>query len=359
MSSSDPYTRVYEPHEQRAVAVIVLAGFLSLTLPLILLLTVTLRTQHRYTHSVAYYISLLTANMLQGISSVMNLKWVSQGVVVPGNFCSAQGGIKQAGNIGTAIWSFVIAIHIFDILILRHEETRTGLIATLSLGWSLIGVFVLIGPAALQTVDKGPYFGVSGFWCWITEEYPLPRFYLEYFLEFLSAGLGFLLYTTILLRVRGNIYSFDGKLQFRYLPRGESWKLSLGRDMIDASMLRVSTHMVWYPVAYTFLLLPIAISRLSSFSGHNVPDWAIIFSGAVFNLSGLVNSILLLIIRRLLPDADTLPDFSTPRKEVNPTSSEGMNGVTPYILTLHENGEIKVGGSNSRRNEDSKLRVVP
>lgn len=34
----------------------------------------------------------------------MNAKWIVYGVVEAGSFCTAQGSIKQAGNVGTAFW---------------------------------------------------------------------------------------------------------------------------------------------------------------------------------------------------------------------------------------------------------------
>jgi hypothetical protein len=38
-----------------------------------------------------YFLSLLIANMLQGVGTVMNLKWVHLGGVLSGYFCTAQG----------------------------------------------------------------------------------------------------------------------------------------------------------------------------------------------------------------------------------------------------------------------------
>jgi len=93
----------------------------------------------------------------------------------------AVGGIKQAGNIGTALWSFMIAVHLFNLLFLRWKSTSIGLFITLIVGWDAIAVIIFIGAGVIQTSAKGPYFGVSGFWCWITHNYPREQFFLEYF----------------------------------------------------------------------------------------------------------------------------------------------------------------------------------
>jgi hypothetical protein len=72
------------------------------------------------THINGYFNALLLANALQAIGTVMNLKWAADGGVTAGGLCTAQGpytadsrdpgsellpgGIKQAGNIATALW---------------------------------------------------------------------------------------------------------------------------------------------------------------------------------------------------------------------------------------------------------------
>lgn len=71
--------------------------------------------------------------------------------------------------------------------------------------------------------------------------------------EFLSAGLSFILYSFILLRVRGNLVSNDGKWSLRFVPSGDSWQLSFARDLVDSSMLRVTQIMVWYVIVSLFL----------------------------------------------------------------------------------------------------------
>ena len=52
-------------------------------------------------------------------------------------------------------------------------------------------------------------------------------------------------YNSVGVRVRGNLVIVDSRWHLQFVPRGESWRLQIGRDIIDASMLRVATHMVW------------------------------------------------------------------------------------------------------------------
>jgi len=313
---------------------LVVAGGLSGFAVWIAFLGVTIRTpNYQNTHVIAYFICLLLANALQAIGSIMNVKWVAERVVEAGTFCSVQGGIKQAGNVGMALWSFMIAMHIFNLLFLRWKSTELGKWLTIGIGWFSVAFIVSIGPLAIQKESIGPYFGPSGYWCWITHLYPQEQTYLEYFFEFLSAGISILLYTGILLRVRGNIIRVKEQWKLRWVAREESWQLAISRDVIDTSMLRVARRMVWYPVAYSIMLIPVSLARLISFGGHNVPFWATILADTIFNLQGFANVIIFFFLRRFVPDTASLPDFSTPRQEVDVRGSTVVHGgITPFIL---------------------------
>ena len=51
-----------------------------------------------------YFVSLLVANLLQAAGAMINAKWIADRAVEAGTLCSVQGGLKQAGNVGTALW---------------------------------------------------------------------------------------------------------------------------------------------------------------------------------------------------------------------------------------------------------------
>lgn len=56
------------------------------------------------TQIMPFLMSLLAANLLQAAGGAFNLKWVVYRAVEEGAVCSIQGAIKQAGNVGTAVW---------------------------------------------------------------------------------------------------------------------------------------------------------------------------------------------------------------------------------------------------------------
>jgi len=120
--------RVYDAFERTGVTWISSAGLVSLFAIFILLVAAKPKNAYPRTHVIAYYFSLLAANAVQSSGTVMNLRWVLKGQIDAGTFCSLQGacarlgtpptnqprshgtvlcysgGIKQAGNVATAIW---------------------------------------------------------------------------------------------------------------------------------------------------------------------------------------------------------------------------------------------------------------
>ncbi|KAL1738263.1 hypothetical protein HDZ31DRAFT_70195 [Schizophyllum fasciatum] len=247
VSLRDVVQESYYTHQERdGVVCIAVCAIASVVSIFYAALTRKLRPEnYRNTHVFAYLTSLLLANMLQSLGTAMNLRWVGRGGLIYGSYCSMQGGVKQAGNIATALWSFMIAMHLFNLLFLRVGSTRLGLFLTLSIGWLVVVIFVILGPAAIETAEKGPYFGISGAWCWITAQYRLEQIMMEYFFEFVSAAMGFLLYIAVLLRVRGNIIHSHGKFRVRTVPSGQGWQLAIGRDFLSSAMFAIAKNMVW------------------------------------------------------------------------------------------------------------------
>jgi len=325
---------IYGASETAGIASLVIAGGIS-GFAVLITFTVMFRRFPKYhnTHIVPYFISLLIANVIQALATALGARWLVTGAVEAGHYCSLQGGLKNAGNVAMAVWSFVMAAHVFILLFLRRGTRHVTCVVVLVAGWSFVGLIIGIG-FAVQRQAKGSYFGPSGYWCWITDEYPEEQIFCEYFIEFMSAGLSFFLYSAILLRVRGNLIVVGGKWCLRFVPRGERWQLAISRDTTDSSMMHVAARMVWHPVAYSMLLLPVTIARFIVFGGHQVPFWATVLADFIFNLQGVVNVILLVSTRHLIPDTATLPIF-TPRRQIDPSTSEAY-GITPFTLVESE-----------------------
>ncbi|KAJ6495634.1 hypothetical protein C8R47DRAFT_366042 [Mycena vitilis] len=264
------------------------------------------------THVAAYFISLLLSDLMQAIGSILNVRWIRDMAVVVGDVCVYTGVLKQTADVATAFWTLVIAIHTFCLLFLELKSSRFTLLTTMIAGWSFIATIIIAGPAALDTSHHGPFYGISGYWCWISPRYTTSHITLDYMFMFIAAAFSFVLYTLIFLRMRGNIVVERRRVSFRRAGLS-TWR---GKQFQNQA-LTIARQMLLYPVAYTIIILPIAASRFSSFAGHDVPFEVTMFSDAVFLLSGFVNVTLFTATRRILP-----PDsFKIPKWAISSPSS--------------------------------------
>ena len=158
--------------------------------------------------------------------------------------------------------------------------------------------------------EIGPYFGISGYWCWITAAYPMARLTNSYLIMFISAGASIILYSLVFFRLRGNITVSAGyKIYFHRRPKVRVGRTRDGMyivtddQRIESHLTRVAKHMLWYPVAYTIIILPMACARLSSFNGTSVPFPVTIFANGIFLLHGFFNTVLFCTTRNILPES--------------------------------------------------------
>ena len=54
-----------------------------------------------------YMLSLFTFDLIQAVGTVLDVKWVNEGMVYTGTYCTAQGTIQQLGETGVAIATLV------------------------------------------------------------------------------------------------------------------------------------------------------------------------------------------------------------------------------------------------------------
>ncbi|KAJ7690659.1 hypothetical protein B0H17DRAFT_1201502 [Mycena rosella] len=320
----------YTSEEAQGVTVLVVISCISLIAVVGLLLAISLSAfntrssidQHIFvrTHVAAYFVSLILSDLIQALGSILNARWIHDMAVVVGDVCVLQGVLKQAADVATAFWTLVIAIHTFCLLFLELKPSRFVLWTTLIAGWSGIATIVIAGPAALDTTHRGSFYGISGYWCWISPQYVHSRITLDYMFMFIAATFSFILYTAIFLRMRGNIVITARRVSIR-LTGASAWR---GKQF-ENQALAIAKQMLLYPVAYTLLILPITASRFSSFAGHDVPFAALnwqLSSAAVFLLSGIVNVALFAATRRILPaDSLKIPKWSISRPQPVPEYS--------------------------------------
>ncbi|KAF5345271.1 hypothetical protein D9758_008498 [Tetrapyrgos nigripes] len=282
----------YPSSEASGITAVVVVSFISLLAVVSLLAVISISALNTRTsldhhlfvrmHVATYFISLLVGNLLQAVGSIINVTWVASKAV------KDPGVVKHVADLSMAIWTFAIAMHTFCLLVLGLKIQRVTMIATVVSGWSGTFALVIIGPAVLGT--KGPYFGISGRWCWITEQYPAERITQVFMAAFLSLSL----YLLILLHFRGVPVLSGLRAYFR--------ETSIGGDYeFERKGMDIAKKMLLYPVAYGIIVFPIAVTRFSEWAGAKPTFAAIIFSSVLFQMSGIINVCLFLTIGRVLP----------------------------------------------------------
>jgi len=158
-----------------------------------------------------------------------------------------------------------------------------------------------------------------------------------------SAAFSFILYSLAFFRLRGNISVAGNKISFHRRPevrcrrKSDETNTKTDGQRIELYLTTVAKHMLWYPVVYTILVLPVAISRLSTFSGVSVPFSITIFTASVFMLHGFLNTVLFCTTRTILPGSWRLR-FGLGGRDVSHSNRTNANppftGTGPASATL-------------------------
>ncbi|KAK0212587.1 hypothetical protein DFS33DRAFT_45090 [Desarmillaria ectypa] len=269
------------------------------------------------THVAAYFICLLVSDLIQvfGRSCWTNLY----------HSRSAKANSRRFNGILDTI-----AVQTFFLLVLDLHMRQFILWMTLVAGWSGILAIVLAGPATLNVHERGPYYGITGYWCWITDAYPSERVTLDYIFMLIAALGSLLLYTFIFLRLRGHI-EMNGwtpnRFRLRPVKRVGDWRMTDS----DNEATKIAKRMVLYPIAYIIMVLPITVTRFMTFAGQTVTLEATIFSATLFLLSSTVNVVLFAMTRRILPAPSMRKkNFTISLPRVLQPSAGGVSDPDPY-----------------------------
>ncbi|KIJ99521.1 hypothetical protein K443DRAFT_102086 [Laccaria amethystina LaAM-08-1] len=233
-------------------------------------------------------LSLFFGDLLQAIGSVMDLKWVGSGHLEVGQFCSAQGILKQLGEVGVALSTLAIALYTFiGIWRGRTIESNRVTVAIIGIIWFSIGLLTLLGYVLNNRPGEG-FERPTPYWCWIGEPFFMWRLFGEYLWLWITLLVSIVAYFRLFLWSRGNI-------------------------IFDDVFRRNSLIMLLYPSIYGLITLPLSVVRWTGFVQeqrglvNTVPSAATFAVMAIFSLSGACNTILLLTTR---PDAGLFSKFN-------------------------------------------------
>ncbi|KAN0127157.1 hypothetical protein V8E53_015027 [Lactarius tabidus] len=230
-----------------------------------------------------YMLSLFVYDILQAVGGILNIRWAHDGIVTTGPYCTAQGIIKQIGELGVALITLILTIHTFTTALWRvGAEARYFAFSIVA----LTCLFVVLWVGIANGIHKD-FETPTPYWCWIGPKYNGERVSGEYFWMWTALFATVVMYVPVHLWMKGRLSVDD-----------EKWyKLRLERSDVEYSERHATLGILFYPLAYSLEVIPLSVSRWLLFSHKNVPSAATFFGIIMFNLSGAINVLLFLIVR--------------------------------------------------------------
>ncbi|KAG8755723.1 hypothetical protein FRC14_003716 [Serendipita sp. 396] len=171
-------------------------------------------------HLGAFVVCLLLSDLIQGISGIFQLVWAAKGRVEAGPLCTAQAVMILFGDNGTAFWNAVIGIHTFWTVVLGKRMSTVAVAFIIASGWTLGVILAVVGPLAIQSEERGPFYSIAGGWCFVTSYYKDERIYLHYVPMLISAFIITVLYLLVALVLFGILVVDGAKWRLRAPPQG-------------------------------------------------------------------------------------------------------------------------------------------
>lgn len=241
-----------------------------------------------------FVLMLFFFDIIMALGRVTSIKWVQEGKVYQGSYCTAQGIIQQIGETGSAMVTSVIAIYTFAVVMWGTFQRQLH-VAYLVIVFIVVFLAIFIGvTVGTQTHGTQNYMTPAGFWCWIGNgsRYNAERYAGEYAWMWIALSISVITYVPLFLVARGTL---------RVNPN-HWWKFKLygqGDARLEGQRRR-AIGMIAYPVVYFILVIPTSVVRWVSGFGSatkTLPSAATLASECIFSLSGLANVIIYLFTR--------------------------------------------------------------
>lgn len=229
----------------------------------------------------------------------MNLKWMIDGNIHPGGFCTTQGLIKQLADVGTALSAGNVAIYTFSTLIFGLKPNASLFRAALIVAG--IWIAIILNVAINIGINGASHFyGPTGAWCWITKEFPVQRTAADFLWMWISAFSSVLGYVAVFL-VLGGFVKVKG-WRVRRTPRQEYPSIPPSHTL--------AYKMLAYPIIYIITVLPLAAARYNDFAKGDTPFSVVILADGFYLSSGFLNVLLYRYTRPYLLPLDSVNDQS-------------------------------------------------
>ncbi|KAG2756619.1 hypothetical protein P692DRAFT_20868286 [Suillus brevipes Sb2] len=228
-----------------------------------------------------YAASLVLSNVFLTAAGLVEFVWIKQSGIYQGSMCTFQAVLVQIGNWSTCFFSVAIGIHTCNSLVFRLYQISYLSIVVIAFGWIMSLVI------ALAPVSQAGVYGPVTVSCGVTAAYPSKTFGLEAFPVILVSVLSVLIYSLIFFVLRGVLH-VKGGIKFNFKAQGR-WCAVTDSEEYHRFIVAIAKTMLWYPIAFASLLLPIAVANMARVSGRAVPFGADVFAHVCCSMLGLVD----------------------------------------------------------------------
>ncbi|KAH8914720.1 hypothetical protein BT69DRAFT_1342378 [Atractiella rhizophila] len=280
---------------------------------------VQLRTKFLRTQFGLLFMNLLLADLIQSIGFALNFHWVAQVGYIDetDSTCQTQAVAIEVGDVASALFALAISAHTACILAFRYKPPKWSVWVVIASIWALVITLTVIGPEALERSKDGQFYGNAGAWCWIAPAYQDERLYLHYLFVFISMFGSFTLYTLCGLALK-QIWPFNRELAIIQRPPSVSGTQSSGssgnqrgsrqdtvqmRDLPSFARLeKMARTMIFYPIVFSSLVLPLSVYRLAVMNGHKWSLKALCAAGFLYTTCGVADVIIFSLTSQTAPE---------------------------------------------------------
>ncbi|PHH90787.1 hypothetical protein CDD83_2636 [Cordyceps sp. RAO-2017] len=221
--------------------------------------------------------NLLLADMHQSLAFLLNASWLrADGIMARTPTCFVQGMLVSTGDLSSSMFISTIAVHTYLSVVRNCRPSHRTFFAVILGNWAFVYAISLLPVAVTRNgAERGGFFVRAGAWCWMNRDYEQLRLATHYFFIFLALGVTSALYVGIFVSLRRQ----------RALAR---------RCVIAASqpLPRHEPAFLIYPLIYVMCTLPLALGRIATMAGRQVPLGYFCFAGAIIAFNGSFDCLL-------------------------------------------------------------------
>ncbi|KAH9978636.1 hypothetical protein BGW80DRAFT_1455405 [Lactifluus volemus] len=223
-----------------------------------------------------FLFSIFICDFLQALGGLLNIRWVHDGIVKSGPIAQPR---APSYRVMLAVHTFVTALWSVDLQSRGFGFSLVGVICVFSALWVGVG----------NSIHRN-YEEPTPFWCWISSAFEGERLAGEYIWLWITLFASVIMYIPLYFWAEGRL-SVDRQRWYKF-------HLNNPDDRVGYTKRRAALGMLFYPLAYSLMVLPLSVARWSLGTRNTLPSLALFFGICTFSLSGVINVSMFWIIRR-------------------------------------------------------------